>query len=283
MSTKSMRRRIRSAQSLMGAGPHAVTVRMNPGRRRRRKRRGSHRARYTRRRRVHRRSHRRGRRRSYRRYRRNPGNMLLDLVKDALPVLGGFYATKLIANKIGPMVPGVSSLGSLQGPVMSVATVLLMNFATKKVGALASRRTSLMLGSALSVLDSLVSAFAPASLKSLVGMSDYVQMGDYIAVGGAPPLRERFTLSDYIAVGGDGVEQELGLEEELGVEEELGATDGYMGGLPGGARLLAPVPTQAFVTPVPARSFTKAIAPAGTSYDNASDLYGGIFGGRFGS
>ncbi len=281
MATKTYRRRVKQAQSLMG-GPNAVTLRMNPSRRRRRKRRtGAHRRRRT----THRRRARRTRHRSYRRYsrryRRNPiGGDLMALLKEALPVVGGFYASRLLVGMVGPMIPGVSALGTLSAPVLSAAAVIGGNWAAKRFAP--AHRSSINMGTAVQLIDSVVRAFAPASVKTMIGMSDYVQMGDYVAVGAVPPLRENFTLSDYIAVGGDGVEQELGLEEELGVEEELGATDGYMGGLPGGARLLAPVPTQSFVTPIPARSFTKMIPAAGTSYDAQSDLYGGIFGGRFG-
>jgi hypothetical protein len=246
---------------------------MNPSRRRRRK--------HSRRR--HRRVHRRGHRRRYRRgYRRNPGGVLLDMLKRVVPVAAGFVIARAVVNKIGPMLPGVSSLGTLQGPVMSIAALLGVNFATKKIGALAKHKEGLLMGASFQALASLWSAFAPASVQAMLGVGDYVQMGDYIAVGGAPPLRENFTLSDYIAVGGDGVEEELGLEEELGVEEELG--DARLGGLPGptSGGLLKQIPTQAFMQPVPARSFTKQIPAAGSSYDNAAELYGGIFAGKFG-
>lgn len=243
------------------------TIKMNPGRRRRRRSRRRGRAR----------GHRRYRRRAYR---RNPGGFLIDLAKRALPVLFGFYGTRLLVSKIGPMIPGISALGTLQAPVLALAGVVGANFATKKVGALAKYRTELMLGSMFSALDAVIQAFAPASVKQLVGMSDYVAVGDYFAVG-ATPLNDQMTMSDYIAVGGDGVEQELGLEEELGVEEELGS-DALLGGLTQGS-LLQQVPAQRFLAPVPARSFTRNVPTAGAGYDNPGQLYGGIFAGRFGS
>lgn len=192
----------------------------------------------------------------------------------------GFAASRLIVNKVGPMLP-VSSLGSLQGPVMSIAALIVTHIATKKIAPLAAHRDELMIGSALSAIGSVVTAFVP-SLGAMVGLSDYVQMGDYIAVGGAPPLNERITLSDYVAVGGDGVQEELGLEEELGVEEELGNV--LLGGLPGptSGGLMKQVPSQAFIAPVPARSFTKQIPAAGAQYDASADIYSGIFSGRFG-
>lgn len=250
-------------------GGGTKTIKMNPGRRRRRRSR--------RRGRAH------GHRRYRRRYRRNPGGFLIDLAKRALPVLFGFYGTRLLVNKVGPMIPGVSALGTLQGPVLAVAGVVGMDQLTKRVPFFAKHKTELMLGSMFSALDAVIQAFAPASVKQLVGMSDYVAVGDYFAVG-ATPLNDQMTMngmSDYIAVGGDGVEQELGLEEELGVEEELGS-DALLGGLTQGS-LLQQVPSQRFLAPVPARSFTRGIPTAGGQYDNPDKLYAGIFSGRFGS
>jgi hypothetical protein len=206
--------------------------------------------------------------------------MLMDLAKRAIPALAGFYLTRIIVSKLGPMLP--AALGSLQGPVTAAVSIVGLNYATTKVAFLARHRAELMMGAAVSALDALFQAFAPASVKAMVGVGDYIQMGDYIAVGGAPPLNDRMTLSDYIAVGGDGVEEELGMgvEEELGVEEDLG--NDMLGGMPGGASLMKRVPTQSFVSPIPARSFTKQIPDAGTSYDNAGQLYGGVFAGGFG-
>ncbi len=243
------------------------TLKMNPSRRRRRK---------SSRRRARRSSRRRGYSKRYsRRYRRNPGGFLVDLAKRALPVLAAFYGTRLLVSKIGPMIPGVSSLGTLTSPVLALATVLGVNFGAKKVAALAKHKESLLLGSGIALAESLIQAFAPASIKAMVGMSDYIQMGDYIAVG-ATPINDSMTLSDYIAVGSDGVEEELGLEEELGVEEELG--NDLLGGVTS-TGLMARVPTQSFLQPVPARSFTKMIPAAGQAYDNPGQLYGGIFNG----
>lgn len=272
----------------MMLGPDAATVRMNPSRRRR-KRRRSHRRGYTvrrrRRRSSHRRSHRRGRRRSYRRYRRNPGiGDIFTELKRVVPVAISFLANRMVVNKFGPMLPVVSSLGTLQGPVLSIASLFLTNIVTKKVAFLSRHREAAMMGAGFQALASLWNAFAPASVQTAIG--EYVNMGDYVAVGGAPPLNERFTLSDYVAVGGDGVEEELGMgvSEELGVDEELGNV--LMGGLPGPVSgsmgMLKPVPTQQFISAIPARSFTRQIPQVTNAYDNASDLYAGIFGGKFG-
>src|SRR6185295_1975621 len=204
----SMKRRAVGTLRVLPSG--TATVKYNPSRRRRRRRRSTTR-RYHRRGRVHSRRYRRGR------YRRNPGGMLIDLAKRAIPVALGFIGANVLINRVGPMLPGVSALGSLQQPALAIGEVVLANYLTKKVGVLAKHREEIMLGAGLSMLTTLFKAFAPASVQSMIGMSDYVQMGDYVAVGGAPPLREDFSLSDYVAVGGDGLEEELGLTEELGV------------------------------------------------------------------
>jgi hypothetical protein len=217
------------------------------------------------------------RRGGHRRYRRNPGMFggLIDIAKSAIPVFAALYGSKFVVSSVAARA---TFLGTAAGPVLSVGAMALANWGAGKVGFLAKHKNAILLGTGLGALESIIRSFAPASVKSMIGLSDYVQMGDYIAVG-ATPINDSMTLSDYIAVG-DGVEEELGLEEELGVEEELGGT---MGGLMGGGgNLLAPVPTQSFLAPVPARSFTKQIPAAGTSYDNPGQLYNGIFAGKFG-
>lgn len=228
---------------------------------------------------------RRGHRRYSRRYRRNPGlGGLMGIIKGAIPVLASLYGTRAVVGLLGAHVPGIASLGALAQPLLSIGAIFGLQFAAGKVSFLGRHRNELMIGAGLAALDSLVRAFAPAAVKSMIpglgGVGDYVQMGDYIAVGAAP-LDDNMTLSDYIAVGGDGIQEELGLEEELGVDEELG--DATLGGVMGSqGRLLAPVPSRSFLAPIPARSFTKTIPPAGTNYDNPGQLYNGIFGGGFG-
>jgi hypothetical protein len=215
--------------------------------------------------------------------------MLVDLAKQALPVLAGLYGARLLANKVGPRLPGVSALGAFAGPAVAIGTVFGLNFLTKKVGALAKYRTGLMLGAGLAALDSLVTAFAPASVKGMLGVGDiydqamgeYVSVGDYIQMG-AEPIDDDIAMSDYIQVG---AEEELGaVEEELGmgVEEELG--NDLLGGV-SQSSLMKVVPSRKFLEPVPARSFTKDIRRAGQGYDNPNTLYQGIFagGGVFGS
>jgi len=245
------------------------TLKMNPYRRRRRRRRSTGYAR---------RGHRRY---SRRRYRRNPGlGFFTSALKSAIPTLAGFLGNGLLVSKVGPMIPGVSALGSFQSIVLGGAALWGWDFASRKVSLLARHRAELMAGASLQVLYSVIKAFAPASVQALIGMNDYVAVGDYFAVG-ATPLNDQMTMSDYVAVGSDGVQEELGLEEELGVEEELG-NDALLGGVQQGS-LVAQVPSQRYLAPVPARSFTRQIPTAGAGYDNPNSLYTGIFAGRFGT
>jgi hypothetical protein len=267
--TRKMRRSRKATLLMPGGRARAVTVRMNPRRRRRSRRRGRRRSR-----RVHRRY---GRRRHYR---SNPGGMLIDLAKRAAPVLIGLYGARLLVTKIGPRIPLVSRLGTFQGPALAIGAVLFTNFVTKKVGKLAKYRSELLLGTGLAALDSLISTFAPASVKAMIGVGDvydrallgeYVQMpmGEYIHADG---------MGEYVAVGD--VEEELGaVEEELGmVEEELGGEGSFGQGV-SHAALLAPVPAQAYVTPVPNRSYLAPVPSATANFDEARGLYRGIFAG----
>ena len=155
----------------MARGPGG-TLKYNPSRRRKR--------------RKSRKSHRRGRRKLHKRYgrgyRKNPGSMLIDLAKRAVPVLIGLYGARLLVKKIGPMIPGTSALGSFAQPALAVGAVFAVNIATKKVAELAKYRNELLLGVGMAAIDALVTAFAPASVKGLLGVGDiYDQMGDYVA------------------------------------------------------------------------------------------------------
>lgn len=209
--------------------------------------------------------------------------MLLDLAKRALPVLAGLYGSRLIVGKLGPLIPGVSALGTFASPALAVGAVVGLNFATKYFGALAKYRNELLLGSGLAALDALVKAFAPASVQAMIGAGDIydqAMLGEYVSVGeyvqmGADPLDDDIAMSDYIQVG---VDEELGMgvEEELGVEEDLG--NDLLGGV-SQSDLMRQVPQQKFLQPVPARSFTKEVRHAGPGYDNPNVLYQGIFRG----
>lgn len=214
--------------------------------------------------------------------------MLIDLAKRAAPVLIGLYGARLLVSKLGPKIPGVSALGTFQGPALAIGTVLLTSYATKKVGALAKYRSEILLGTGLAALDALISAFAPASVKSMIGVGDvydralgeYVQMGEYIEnVAGARPVNDG--MGEYVQL--TGAEEELGLDEELGLEEELGLGDqgSYGEGVTHQDNLHA-IPSQPYLTPVPQRSYVKPIGPASTMQDNPRSYYTGIFAGGAG-
>lgn len=195
--------------------------------------------------------------------------------------------TGFLINKIGPMIPGASSLGSLREPVLAIGAVFAIKFAAKHVGFIAKHKEGAMIGAGLVALRGLINLVAPASVKAMLGMGDYydqamgeyVGMGDYLSVG-ADPIDDDIAMADYIAVGSDGVEEELGLgvDEELGVEEELG--NDLLGGVSSSA-LMKQVPTRQFLEPVPARSFTKQIGQASAAFDNPGSLYQGVFRGGF--
>jgi hypothetical protein len=257
---------------VMRRGPHGTLI-MNPRRRRRRK------------------SRRRGRRRASRRYgrkfRRNVGaGMLLDLAKRAAPVLIGLYGARLLVSKLGPRIPGVSRLGALQSPLLAVGAVIAVNFATKKIGRLAKYRSELLLGTGLNMVDALISAFAPASVKAAIGVGDVYDraLGEYLHAGAGAPaedpsmaMGEYVQMGEYVAVGD--VEEELGaVEEELGmVEEELGLDDTMQGVARGS--MLRPVERQAMLAPVPTRSYTRGVDRATAAWEDPRDFYQGIFAG----
>jgi hypothetical protein len=155
-----------------------------------------------------------------------------------------------------------------------------------------------MIGLGINLVDKILVAFAPENVKGMIGLaddgiydnalSDYVEVGDYLEVGAAPPIDDDITLGDYVEVGQ--YEEELGqMEEELGVEEELGFEEAlggpldrkYLGGVSRGS-MLKRVRRKPMIAAVPPRSFTKKVAHAGAGYDKPGVLYTGIFSGGFG-
>lgn len=204
------------------------------------------------------------------------------MAKQALPVMAGLIGTRIFVSRIGPMIPGASSLGVAAHPVLTAAAGLGLGYLAGKVKPLQKYRTQLMIGAGISLLESLVSSFVPGA-KGLLGMGDiydnamgeYVSVGEYVGVG-ADPLDDDIAMADYIQVGSDGVEEELGMgvSEELGVDEELG--NDLLGGV-SQSSLMKTVPRRSFLEPIPARSFTKPVRMGGPGYDNSASLYQGVF------
>lgn len=221
------------------------------------------------------------------RMRSNPGGVIMDTLKAAASVAIPLYAARAVSFGIAGRIPGLNRVPSqFQGTVMAFLLGVAGHFATKKIGRLAKYRGHIMLGLGLNFLDNVLSAVAPASIKTRIGLGDVYAdgLGDYVEVG-AQPIDDDMTLSDYVEVGDYievGAEEELGatVEEELGLEEELGA-DAYLGGVQQSS-MLAPIARTSALQSVPARSFTRQVPRAGAGYDNPRQLYGGVFAGGFG-
>lgn len=227
------------------------------------------------------------------RRRRNPSGglmgtptLLMGALKSALPVAASLYLTRFIIAKIGPSIPMVDRLGAFQKPAVAGLMVVAANFGTKK-GPLAKYRSGIMLGTSLNLVDTLIQAFAPSSIKSMFGLGDsglydqalgeFVTVGDYMEVGDGS-IDDDITLSDYVETSG--VEEELGaLQEELGVEEELGGEGPRRLGGVSQTSLMRGLKQSSSVGVVPQRSFVKQVPHAGAGYDNPASLYTGIFGG----
>jgi hypothetical protein len=223
-------------------------------------------------------------------------------VKQAIPVALSLYGARALSYKLAPRIPGLDRLQfggrDFSGAAMAGLVMFGAHMLTKKVAKLRKWRSGIMIGTALNLIDNVVSAVAPAEVKSMFGLGDtelysaqgeYVEIGEYVEVGDAPPIDDDITLSDYIEVGQ--IEEELGLdvEEELGmgVEEELGALPGAAWQRPnlGGvtpSSMLKPIGKRQMIAPVPARSFTRKVPQAGPGYDKPGVLYTGIFSGGFG-
>jgi hypothetical protein len=212
--------------------------------------------------------------------------MLIDLAKRAAPVLLGFYGARILVKQVTQRVAATSKLGSLQGPVLSIAAVFAVHFLTKKVARLAKYRSELLLGTGLHMVDAVIGAFAPASVKAAIGVGDVYDraLGEYLYAGAGgqpaedPAMGEYVQMGEYVAVGD--VEEELGaVEEELGaVEEELGGEGSFGQGVEHNA-MLRPVQRQAMLTPVPTRSYTRAVPSATEAYEDMRGFYQGIFAG----
>jgi hypothetical protein len=138
----------------------------------------------------------------------NPSNGMMDAVKQVLPIAGSFYVSKLIVNKLGD-IPQVASLTSklnvggypLGKPVLSGIILAGVHYGTKK-GGLAKHRTALMLGTALGLLDSIVSTFAPANVKALMGVGGYGSLGEYVSTGEYVSSGEYVSAGEYVSTDG---------------------------------------------------------------------------------
>lgn len=294
-SLRRARRTLRNRPRTRGARKYARKYRMrsNPRRHRRRYRRNPRttvRAMMRARRSIRNRKDRFGAAYATRyRMRSNPGGAFVDALKSAAFIAAPLYLARAASYSLASKVPGLNMVpAKFQGTAMAALLGVVGHFATKKIAKLAKYRSSVMIGLGLNFLDNALSALAPATLKSRIGLAGDVfadGLGDYVSVAGAPPIDDNMTLSDYVSVSDYvevGAEEELGatVEEELGLEQELGM-DNLLGGI-AQSSMLAPVAPVSPLQTVPARSFTKDVPRAGQGYDNPRNLYGGVFSGGFG-
>ena len=210
------------------------------------------------------------------------------------------YATRMLANKIVPMIPGVDKLGVHKGPATAALMVVIMGAITSKVGALKRFRAATLTGTSISLADQLIRAYAPDSVKKFIGLESdegvYDEaLGDYVQTAA---YEQELGMGDYVETAA--FEQELGdmsqgqMDEELGAEEELGdyvETAGFgdapqlpahlpRGVTPGAfgrGHMLAAVPKKKFIAPVPQKSFIKQVPEWSSAWDQKG-LYSGIFG-----
>lgn len=217
--------------------------------------------------------------------------VMMNAVKQAASVAVSLYGTRFLINTFGYRIPMIDKLGAFAKPAVAIAAVAGAHYGTRK-GPLAKYRTAIMLGVGLNLIDTLVSAFAPASVKGMFGLAgdgvyDRAMMGDYIEVG------DYLKIGDYIEVG---AEQDLGLEQEMGLEQELGALEQDLGDedsehplsrpLLGGvsqSAFMRGVPRRSMVAAIPERSFVSDVPSVGPGFDNEDRLFAGIFAGGFGN
>jgi hypothetical protein len=217
------------------------------------------------------------------------------MMKKVVPIVGALYVARLASSKLTDKIPGIKGLDiKIRAPVMAAGMMLLGHFATAKIKPLKEYREEIMIGLGINLVDKLLTAFAPKSVKDAVGLSDYVTVDDYIQIGnGVPPIQDNITLSDYVMIGDDeGLEEDLGmgelyqdlgvLEQDLGVEMDLGGfANRHLGGV-SRQSMEAPLQHKRYLAPVPARSFTKPVPDFTDKFDAQNRVYTGIFSGGFG-
>lgn len=213
---------------------------------------------------------------------------VLNTMKQAVPVVASLYATRLLLNQpFVQKIPGIDKLGKHATPLLAVGAVALAHFATR-TKFLSKWRGGILLGTGLNAVDTLIRAYAPANVQSMMGLqplSDYIQLGDVYdeALGDYVNLSAEEDLGDYVQMGDDGLESEMGmLESEMGdtgTASQLQIGTGI--GQRAGAGMLRPVPARSMVKAVPERGFVKEVPDVTEAYDDARVLYKGIFSGGY--
>ena len=179
------------------------------------------------------------------------------------------YATRMLANKIVPMIPGVDKLGVHKGPATAALMVVIMGAITSKVGALKRFRAATLTGTSISLADQLIRAYAPDSVKKFIGLESdegvYDEaLGDYVQTAA---YEQELGMGDYVETAG------FGDAPQLPAHLPRGVTPGAFGR----GHMLAAVPKKKFIAPVPQKSFIKQVPEWSSAWDQRG-LYSGIFG-----
>lgn len=217
------------------------------------------------------------------RMRSNPGlqGFLSMFLKDVAPVAASLYVSRFVSGKVAANVPGLSSVpAQFQSPVLAVGVFAAGAFLSSKVAPLRKYRSQILLGFGLNVLDKIVSAFAPADVKAMIGLGTfYSPQGEYLQVG-ATPINDDIALSEYLQVGQYFDSDGSGVYSDLGVEQDLGDWDDRNLGGVSNRSMLASVPGRSMLSAVPVRSFTKEVPGITGGFDDAG-VYTGMFEGGF--
>jgi hypothetical protein len=228
------------------------------------------------------------------RFRKNPGGLLgmfKEVAVQVLPMAASVYLSRVAANKaasIPVLGAQLDKLGRFRRPVVAAAILVGAHFLSAKVKPLQRYRSGIMLGAGFNVLDALVSALAPESVKQFIMLSDdegiydnalseYANINDYVGIGD----NYEQEMGDYVGIG---AEEDLGALEELGYSQEMGDNDPLDRALLGGTGrgdMVAPVGSTKMLAAVPNRSFSKEVPDAGTGYDRQAKVQTGIFAGGF--
>lgn len=191
------------------------------------------------------------------RMRSNPGGALVDTLKGAIPVVVTFVGINMV-NKLS--IPFVDMLGIHKAPLLSIGAVVGLNFLAKKVNFIAKHKTNILLGAGIATIQAIWNAYVPASVKSMVGLGDYVSVaglydgtGDYVST------------SDYVSTGSD--------YSDMGAMQEMGSLGSWSPRLLEGA-----IPTQGSAALIHARANTMQIPAWAPSADE--EFYQGVFGNR---
>ena len=196
--------------------------------------------------------------------RTSPGRIIAlveGALKAAMPVVAGYVPTKFVINQFGAKSPMLDRLGRHQGPALALLGVVGAHFATRK-GPLAKYGNGILVGAGFNLVTTLISEYAPASIKGMIGLGDSGVYDEALA-------NYNYGVADYIETG-DYVE--TGDYIEVGAEQELAGMQELAGG-----GMMAPIPHQRMLAPIPSRPSVAQVPD--WSVDWATEgLYKGNFG-----